>query len=70
MYVGVTNDLKRRIYEHKNDFLDGFSKKYKTHMLVYYEETNEVNIAIAREKQMEVWQRQWKIRLINEFDPG
>jgi len=69
LYVGVTNNLLRRIYEHKNDLVDGFTKKYKIHKLVYYEEINDAYAAIQREKQMKKWKRQWKINLIEKNNP-
>ena len=60
LYVGVTNDLNRRIYEHKNKLIDGFSKKYNLNKLVYVEETNDINAAIAREKEIKKWRREKK----------
>ncbi len=69
LYVGITNDIARRVYEHKNDLIEGFTKKYKTHHLVYIEETNDVNEAITREKQLKRWKRNWKLRLIEEVNP-
>jgi len=64
LYIGVTNDLKRRIYEHKNKLLDGFTKKYNINKLVYFEETNDIKIAIAREKQLKGYTRLKKENLI------
>lgn len=64
MYVGVTNDLHRRIYEHRNKLLEGFTKKYNVHKLVYFEETADVNSAIAREKEIKKWRRQKKNDLV------
>ena len=69
LYIGMTNDLIRRVYEHKNDLVEGFTKKYQVHRLVYFEETNDVRIALQREKQMKKWKRQWKIDLIEEMNP-
>jgi putative endonuclease len=69
LYIGVTNDLIRRVYMHKNDLVEGFTKKYKVHRLVYYEHTHDVKSAIQREKQMKKWKRQWKIDLIVETNP-
>ncbi len=69
LYTGVTNDLKRRIYEHKNDFVDGFTKRYKTHKLVYFESTTDVKSAISREKQIKGWKRVKKNALVDEFNP-
>ncbi|MFC2133408.1 GIY-YIG nuclease family protein [Bacteroidota bacterium] len=68
LYIGVTNDLKRRMYEHKNELIDGFTKKYNLTKLVYYESTTDVNSAIKREKQLKNWHRQWKINLIESFN--
>jgi len=69
LYVGITNDLVRRVYEHKNNLLKGFSKKYSTYQLVYYESTSEIDAAIAREKQLKTWTRKWKIALIERNNP-
>ena len=57
IYVGVTNNLIRRVYEHKNNMVEGFTKKYNVHKLVYFEKTSDVNSAIAREKQIKSWKR-------------
>lgn len=65
LYVGVTNDLVRRVFEHKNNLVKGFTQKYFVHMLVYFEQTNDIESAIKREKQIKAWKRDWKIRLIN-----
>ena len=69
IYVGVTNNLERRIYEHKNELLEGFSKKYHTHKLVYYEQTSDVLSALTREKQIKSWSRERKNELINTTNP-
>ncbi len=69
LYIGVTNDLIKRVYEHKNDLVEGFTKKYGVHSLVYYEDARDVNSAITREKQMKKWRRQWKIELIEKDNP-
>lgn len=69
LYIGVTNDLKRRVYEHKNKLNEGFTKKYNTTRLVYMEETNSINDALQREKQLKKWNRAWKIKLIDEYNP-
>ena len=69
LYIGVTNKLERRIYEHKNGLVKGFTKKYKVHLLVYYEHFDDIQYAIIREKQMKKWKRQWKINLIEEKNP-
>ena len=66
LYVGITNSLIRRIYEHKNGLVDGFTKKYNVHQLVYYEEYSDVNITIARETQLKKWNRKWKLDLIEK----
>ncbi len=69
LYIGVTNNLERRIAEHKNATFDGFTKKYHVHNLVYFEETSDVHSAIAREKQLKNWHRDWKINLIEKTNP-
>jgi len=69
LYIGVTNDLMRRMYEHKNGLVKGFTKKYHVHQLVYYEHSTEIEGAIRREKQLKKWKRQWKLRLIEESNP-
>ena len=69
LYIGVTNDLVRRVYEHKNDIVEGFTKKYGIHLLVYYEQYDNVESAIQRERQMKKWNRQWKIRRIKRQNP-
>ena len=65
-YIGVTNNLVRRTYQHKNKFADGFTKKYNICKLVYFEIYNDINEAIRREKQLKNWHRDWKINLITE----
>lgn len=70
LYIGVTLDLKRRIYEHKNDLADGFTKRYGVHILVYFEETSDINSTIQREKQMKAWKRKWRLELIEENNPN
>ena len=69
LYIGVTNNLLKRVYEHKNNLIGGFTQKYGVHNLVYYEEHNNIGKAITREKQMKTWKRQWKIELIEKFNP-
>ena len=69
LYVGVTSDLIRRVFEHKSDFVEGFTKKHQVHNLMYYEVTESVESAIAREKQLKKWHRDWKIRLIEQENP-
>ena len=69
LYIGVTSDLIKRIYEHKNDLVAGFTRKYKVHRLVYYETHDSMESAISREKQIKKWNRDWKLRLIEERNP-
>jgi len=69
LYVGVTSDLVKRVYEHRSDSVDGFTKEHQIHQLVYYEITNDVNSAIAREKLLKSWNRKWKIGLIEKTNP-
>ena len=69
LYIGVTSDLVRRIYEHKNDIIKGFSQKYQVHDLVYFEQTNDINEGIRREKQLKAWNREWKLNLIERTNP-
>ena len=69
LYVGVTNDLLRRIYEHKQEVVAGFTQKYHIHNLVYYEQYDDIRNAITREKQIKKWNRQWKIDLIEKDNP-
>ena len=69
LYIGITNDLQRRLYEHKNDLVDGFTKRYHVHKLVYYETTTDPYVAITREKQLKGWLRQKKIALIESENP-
>jgi putative endonuclease len=68
LYIGVINDLARRIFEHKNKLAEGFTRKYNLSKLVYYEVTNDVESAIRREKQLKNWHRHWKLNLINQFN--
>lgn len=69
LYIGVTNNLERRLYEHKNNLVEGFTKKYSVHNLVYFEEVNDINAALQREKQLKRWTRKWKIELIEKENP-
>ncbi len=69
LYVGVTSDLVKRIWEHKSDVVEGFTQKYKVHKLVFYEMHATMETAITREKQIKKWNRTWKLRLIEEFNP-
>ena len=70
LYTGVTNNLERRIYEHKHHLVKGFTSKYKIGKLVYFEETNDIHAAISREKQIKGWLRKKKIALIESINPG
>ncbi len=69
VYIGVTNDLQRRLYEHKNHLVSGFTKQYNLHKLVYFECTSDVRAAIAREKQLKGWTRAKKNALIESENP-
>jgi putative endonuclease len=69
MYVGVTNNLERRIYEHKNKMVKGFTEKYNVSKLVYFEETQDIIAAIAREKEIKKWRRQKKNQLVMNNNP-
>ena len=69
LYAGVTSDLIKRILEHKESLVDGFTKKYPVKNLVYYEKHHSSDAAIQREKQMKKWGRQWKLELIEKFNP-
>ena len=69
LYVGMTNNLARRIQAHKNDLVEGFTRKYGVHQLVWYEVADTPLAAITREKQLKKWNRTWKLRLIEEMNP-
>jgi len=69
LYAGVTNDLIRRVWEHKNDLVDGFAKRYRIHDLVWYEVHAAPYEAITREKQIKKWNRDWKVNLIQAGNP-
>ena len=69
LYIGVTSNLTKRLYEHRNHLADGFTKRYNVHKLVYFEQTTDVNSAIAREKQLKGWTRKKKIDLISKTNP-
>lgn len=69
LYIGVTSDLHSRISEHKQDLMEGFTKKYGVHLLVYYEMHTTMDAAILREKRLKEWRRVWKIRLIESMNP-
>ena len=66
LYIGVTNNLLKRVAQHKSGATDGFTKKYKVAILVYFEETSDINMAITKEKQIKKWNRSWKLKLIEE----
>ena len=68
-YIGVTNDLERRMYEHKLELIDGFTKRKHIHKLAYFEWYTDINTAIAREKELKKWKRAWKYRLIETKNP-
>ena len=69
LYIGVTNDLRRRLYEHKTKQLSGFTNKYNLTKLVYFEKTTDIKLAIQREKNLKKWNRAWKLDLIKKFNP-
>ena len=69
LYVGVTSDLVRRIFEHRADLVDGFTKRYGVHTLVYIEFHEEMGEAILREKRIKTWRRKWKLELIEQVNP-
>jgi putative endonuclease len=68
LYIGVTNDLVRRVFEHRQGVVPGFSKTYRLKRLVYYEHYDDIRLAIQRERTMKHWPRAWKVRLINGFN--
>jgi putative endonuclease len=70
LYIGVTSDLAGRVYEHKNNLAEGFTKQYQVHDLAYYECADNPEAAIAREKQLKKWNRLWKLDLINRSNPS
>jgi len=70
LYIGVTSNLVQRIYQHKNKLVSGFSAKYNLHKLVYFEQLEDMDNAITREKRLKLWKRDWKNRLINEMNPS
>lgn len=69
LYIGVTSDLIKRIWEHKNNLVDGFTKRYGVHLLVWFELHENMNAAIEREKNMKEWKRAWKLNLIEKSNP-
>jgi putative endonuclease len=70
LYVGVTNDLVRRVHEHKNGVVEGFTDRYGVHLLVWFDSTPSVEAAIQKEKQMKNWKRAWKVALIEKTNPN
>ena len=70
LYVGVTNDLERRVHEHKSESIEGFTKRYKIHRLVYFDATPNIEGAISREKEIKKWRRSKKIDLVEAANPG
>ena len=70
LYIGVTNNLLKRVHQHKNDVTEGFAQKYNVRSLVYYEVFNRIQDAITREKRMKRWKRQWKMELIEKSNPN
>ncbi len=69
LYVGVASDLPRRVYQHRESLIEGFTKRYGLKMLVYYEQYDDIRVAIQREKTMKHWPRAWKVRLIHQMNP-
>jgi len=69
LYTGVTSNLVKRVYEHKNNLADGFTRKYYVHLLIWYEVHQTAESAITREKQIKTWKRSWKLKLIEEHNP-
>ena len=69
LYIGVTNDLITRVYAHRNNLIEGFTKRYHVHDLVYFEAYDDIHEAITREKRMKKWKREWKIELIEKDNP-
>jgi putative endonuclease len=69
LYVGVTSDLLKRVWEHKNDMIEGFTKTYRVHNLVWFEQHESMESAILREKAVKEWKRAWKVELIEELNP-
>lgn len=69
LYIGVTSDLEGRIWDHKNDILEGFTKRYQCHKLIYFEVYDRIEDAISREKQLKNWHREWKLNLIRKQNP-
>ena len=70
LYIGVTSNLVARIWQHKNKMIEGFTKEYDIHILVYFEQHENIQLAIKREKQIKNWQRKWKLNLIEKTNPN
>ena len=70
LYIGVSNDIVRRVYDHKKGFVEGFTRKYGLHKLLYFESFRGIEDAIAREKQLKHWNRTWKLDLITKVNPN
>jgi putative endonuclease len=70
LYAGVTNNLVRRVFDHRSDLVEGFTKRHGVHSLVWFESTGSIEAAIQREKQIKNWKRAWKIALIEKDNPG
>jgi len=70
LYIGVTSDLKKRVWEHKQNMVEGFTKRYRVHQLVWYEVHDSMESAIAREKRLKEWKREWKLDLIEQNNPA
>ncbi|MFN1583555.1 GIY-YIG nuclease family protein [Vibrio rotiferianus] len=70
LYIGVTSQLPQRIWQHKNGIVEGFTKKYNVHKLVYFELFEDIPTAISREKQLKQWKREWKLELVRESNPN
>ena len=69
LYISVTSDVVKRVWEHQSDFVEGFTKEYQVHILVWYEVHENMESAITREKQLKEWKRQWKVELIEKVNP-
>lgn len=69
LYIGVTSDVIKRVYQHKQDLVEGFCRKYQLHKLLYYEIFEDIEMAITREKQLKNWHRDWKMNLIRSQNP-
>ena len=70
LYVGVTNDLVKRVWQHRNDLVEGFTRRYGVHRLVWFESTPDISVAIKREKQIKKWRRAWKLEMIERQNPN